>query len=83
MAPVWAIMNDPNNDSRPFNDGMVHPKKIYIKDEKKLVFINADGECWLPVADDVGKVGTWVGLYDFDKKTMDTTITEPVFDDDE
>ena len=59
------------------NDGMVHP--CTIKGKKYLR--NADGETWTVGAD--GGVGEWAGMYDAKADKLDTSVPEPVFEDDE
>ena len=59
------------------NDGMVHP--CTIKGKKYLR--NADGETWTVGAD--GGVGEWAGMYDVKADKLDTSVPEPVFEDDE
>lgn len=59
------------------NDGMVHP---WTYNNKKYLR-NADGETWSVGAD--GGCGGWVGLYDSKTDKIDTSATEPVFEDDE
>lgn len=59
------------------NDGMVHP--CTIKGKKYLR--NADGETWTVGAD--GGVGDWAGMYDAKADKLDTSVPEPVFEDEE
>jgi hypothetical protein len=59
------------------NDGMVHP--CTIKGKKYLR--NSDGETWTVGAD--GGVGEWAGMYDAKADKLDTSVPEPVFEDDE
>jgi hypothetical protein len=59
------------------NDGMVHP--CTIKGKKYLR--NADGETWTVGGD--GGVGEWAGMYDAKADKLDTSVPEPVFEDDE
>ena len=58
------------------SDGMVHPWTY----KSKKYLRNADGETWTVGAD--GGVGKWVGLYDIKGDNLDTSATEPVFEDD-
>ena len=59
------------------SDGMVHP---WAYKSKKYLW-NADGETWTVGAD--GGVGVWAGLYDAKTDKLDTSASEPVFDDEE
>ena len=59
------------------DDGMVHPWTF----EGKKYLRNADGETWSVGAD--GGIGKWVGVYSSKTNKIDTTATEPEFDDEE
>lgn len=59
------------------SDGMVHPWAY----KSKKYLRNADGETWTVGAD--GGVGVWAGLYDAKTDKLDTSASEPVFDDEE
>jgi hypothetical protein len=59
------------------NDGMVHP---WTHGGKKYLR-NSDGETWTVGAD--GGVGNWVGLYNTTTNKIDTSASEPIYEDDE
>jgi hypothetical protein len=59
------------------NDGMVHPWTY----KGKKYFRNSDGETWQVGAD--GGCGAWVGLYNIKTDTLDTSVPEPEFADEE
>ena len=59
------------------DDGMVHPWTF----EGKKYLRNADGETWSVGSD--GGIGKWVGIYSSQTNKIDTSATEPEFDDEE
>lgn len=59
------------------DDGMVHPWTF----EGKKYLRNADGETWSVGSD--GGIGKWVGVYSSQTNKIDTSVSEPEFDDEE
>jgi hypothetical protein len=59
------------------DDGMVHPWTF----EGKKYLRNADGETWSVGSG--GGIGKWVGVYSAQTNKIDTSATEPEFDDEE
>jgi hypothetical protein len=75
-VPVKKAKPAPKVDEIP-KDGMVHSWKFNGKDYLR----NFEGETWTVGTD--GGVGDWAGLYNATTNKLDTSVPEPVFEDDE
>lgn len=76
-APIKAAKPTPKKEEVIPDDGMVHPWTF----EGKKYLRNADGETWSVGSD--GGIGKWVGVYSSQTNKIDTTVSEPEFDDEE
>jgi hypothetical protein len=77
LGPIKAAKPTPKKEEVIPDDGMVHPWTF----EGKKYLRNADGETWLAAVG--GGIGKWVGVYSSKTNKIDTSATEPEFDDEE
>ena len=77
QAAVKTVKSTPKKEEVIPDDGMVHPWTF----EGKKYLRNADGETWSIVSD--GGIGKWVGVYSSQTNKIDTSASEPEFDDEE
>jgi hypothetical protein len=76
-AAVKTVKSIPKKEEVIPDDGMVHPWTF----EGKKYLRNADGETWSIGSD--GGIGKWVGVYSSQTNKIDTSASEPEFDDEE